>query len=47
MPDYSGVSSQFVTSLTAPVASGRSESDRVGSHPQEKRRLSTAHVEAG
>jgi len=33
---YTRGSSQFVTSLTAPVASGRSESDRVGFAPTGK-----------
>ena len=37
--------SRFVTSTTAPVATGRSESCRVGLPPTERSRLSTAHVE--
>ncbi len=36
VPLYTRGSSQFVTSLTAPVASGRSESDRVGFAPTGK-----------
>ncbi len=35
--------SHFVTSMTAPIASGWSDSCRVGFAPTEKRRLSTAH----
>ena len=35
--------SQFVTSLTAPIATGRSESCRVGLSPTRQTRLSTAH----
>ncbi len=36
--------SHFVTSMTAPIASGRSDSCRVGLAPTEERRLSTAHT---
>ena len=36
--------SQFVTSLTAPTASGRSDLAGWGLHPLEKRRLITAHT---
>ena len=36
--------SQFVTSLTAPIASGRSDLAGWGLHPLEKRRLITAHT---
>jgi hypothetical protein len=36
--------SRFVTSTTAPVATGRSESCRAGFAPAERQRLSTAHV---
>jgi hypothetical protein len=36
----------FVTSMTAPVASGWSELAGWGLHPLEKRRLITAHVES-
>jgi len=39
--------SRFVTSTTAPIATGRSESCRVGLSPTGKSRLSTAHVEDG
>ncbi len=39
--------SHFVTSMTAPVASGRSDSCRVGLAPTEERRLSTAHTQSG
>ena len=35
---------QFVTSLTAPIASGRSDLAGWGLHPLEKRRLITAHT---
>jgi len=35
--------SRFVTSATAPVATGRSESCRAGFAPAEKHRLGTAH----
>ena len=37
--------SHFVTSMTAPIASGRSDSCRVGLAPTEERRLSTAHTQ--
>jgi hypothetical protein len=37
--------SHFVTSMTAPIATGWSESCRVGFSPTEKRRLSTAHAQ--
>ncbi len=36
--------SHFVTSMTAPIASGWSDSCRVGFAPTEERRLSTAHT---
>ncbi len=36
--------SHFVTSMTAPIASGWSKSHRVGLAPTGKRRLSTAHA---
>ncbi len=39
--------SHFVTSMTAPIASGWSDSCRVGLAPTEKRRLSTAHTQPG
>jgi hypothetical protein len=38
--------SHFVTSMTAPIASGWSESCRVGLSPTEKRRLCTAHTQS-
>jgi hypothetical protein len=37
--------SHYATSMTAPIASGRSENCRVGFAPTEKRRLSTAHAD--
>ena len=39
--------SRFVTSTTAPIATGRSKSCRVGLSPTGKSRLCTAHVEVG
>ncbi len=39
--------SHFVTSMTAPTASGRSDSCRVGLAPIEERRLITAHTQPG
>lgn len=39
--------SRFVTSTSAPVATGRSESCRTGFAPAERRRLGTAHVRLG
>ena len=39
--------SHFVTSMTAPIASGRSDSCRVGLAPTEERRLITAHTQSG
>ncbi len=39
--------SHFVTSMTAPVASGRSDRCRVGLAPTEERRISTAHTRSG
>ena len=39
--------SHFVTSMTAPVASGWSECCRVGLAPTEDRRLSTAYAQSG
>jgi len=39
--------SQFVASLTAPIASGRSDLAGWGLHPLEKRRLITAHTLSG
>ena len=39
--------SRFVTSTTAPVATGRNESCRAGFAPAERQRLSTAHVKGG
>ena len=39
--------SYFVTSITAPIASGWSENCRVGLSPTGKRRLSTAHTQPG
>ena len=39
--------SHFVTSMTAPVASGGSEFAGWGFHPLEKRRLITAHAVSG
>jgi hypothetical protein len=44
---YTGGFSHFVTSMTAPIASGWSDSCRVDSHPLERRRLSTAHTRSG
>jgi hypothetical protein len=41
---YTRGSSHFVTSMTAPIASGWSENCRVGLSPTEKRRLNTAHT---
>ena len=38
--------SYFVTSITAPIATGWSESCRVGLSPTEKRRLITAHAKS-
>ncbi len=38
--------SHFVTSMTAPIASGWSESCRVGFAPTEERRLTTAHTQS-
>ncbi len=38
--------SHFFTSMTAPIASGRSDSCRVGPAPTEERRLTTAHTQA-
>lgn len=40
---YTGGFSRFVTSTTAPVATGRSESCRAGFAPAGKQRLCTAH----
>ena len=40
---YTGGFSRFVTSTTAPVATGRNESYRAGFAPAEKQRLVTAH----
>ncbi len=37
----------LVTSTTAPIATGWSDSCRVGLAPTEKRRLSTAHAKLG
>jgi hypothetical protein len=39
--------SHFVTSMTAPVASGGSKIAGQDSHPQERRHLFMAHVEVG
>ncbi len=39
--------SHFVTSMTAPVASGWSDSCRAGLAPTEERRISTAHTRSG
>ena len=39
--------SHFVTSRTAPIATGWSKSCRVGLAPTEKRRLNTAHAKSG
>ncbi|MDR3439708.1 hypothetical protein, partial [Telmatospirillum sp.] len=39
--------SHFVTSMTAPIASGGSEFAGWGLHPLEKRRLLTAHAHLG
>ncbi len=39
--------SRFVTSTTAPTATGWSDSCRVGVTPTERSRLCTAHVEDG
>ena len=39
--------SHFVTSMTAPIASGWSDSCRVGFVPTEERHLSTAHTPGG
>ena len=44
---YTGGFSHFVTSMTAPIASGWSKSCRVGLAPTGKRRLSTAHAQTG
>jgi len=41
---YIGGSSHFVTSMTAPIASGRSDLAGWDFHPLEKRRLITAHT---
>ena len=42
---YIGGSSHFVTSMTAPIASGRSDLAGWVSHPLVKRRLITAHTQ--
>jgi hypothetical protein len=39
--------SYFVTSITAPIASGWSDDCRVGLSPTGKRRLITAHAHCG
>ena len=39
--------SYFVTSIAAPIATGWSNSYRVGLKPTEKRRLTTAHTQCG
>jgi len=39
--------SHFVTSMTAPIASGWSKNCRVGLSPTGKRRLCTAHTHSG
>jgi hypothetical protein len=39
--------SRFVTSTTAPIVTGRSESCRVGLSPTERSRLFTAHEKSG
>ena len=44
---YIGGSSHFVTSVTAPIASGRSDLAGWVSHPLVKRRLITAHTPTG
>ena len=44
---YIGGSSHFVTSMTAPIASGRSDLAGWVSHPLVKRRLITAHTQGG
>jgi len=44
---YIGGSSHFVTSMTAPIASGRSDLAGWVSHPLVKRRLCTAHTQTG
>ncbi len=46
MTRYTDGFSYFVTSMTAPVASGWSDG-RVGLAPTEKRRLTTAHTQGG
>ncbi len=38
--------SHFATPMTAPIASGRSDSCRVGLAPTEERRLTTAHTQS-
>jgi len=44
---YTGGFSHFVTSMTAPIASGWSESCRVGLSPTRERCLCTAHTQTG
>ena len=44
---YIGGSSHFVTFMTAPIASGRSDLAGWVSHPLVKRRLCTAHAKTG
>ena len=44
---YTEGSSRFVTSTTAPIATGGSESRRAGLPPAGKSRLFTAHVKVG
>jgi hypothetical protein len=44
---YIGGFTRFVTSTTAPIATGRSESCRAGFAPAERQRLGTAHVKYG
>jgi hypothetical protein len=44
---YTGGSSHFVTSMTAPIASGWSESCRVGFSPTGKTPPFTAHTRSG
>ncbi len=44
MTRYTEGFSHFVTSMTAPAASGWSDSCRVGLAPTEERRLTTAHT---
>jgi len=44
---YTGGFSHFVTSMTAPIATGWSKNCRMGLSPTKKRHLSTAHAKLG